>query len=150
MADMYGAICSNSFIVKDVAAFETWFDGYYFGDEVTVSVIDKESRELCFAGYAQYPSAYPRRYNTEADDYEEVEDLKQFASELAEYLEEGEVLSVVAGGHEKLRYVSFDQLIIAASYPDYPIYRIVSSDADHDSLIALVESHKRESDVSST
>ncbi len=107
MADMYGAVSSN----KNVEAFKAWFDGYHFGEDIELFV-NEETREISFAGYEQYPSACPRRYDEEAEDYEEVE-LEQFAIELAEYLEEGEIFSVVGGGNEKLRYVSYDQLIIA-------------------------------------
>jgi hypothetical protein len=139
MADMYGAVSSNCFVVKDIAAFKAWFDGYYFGDDIELFVRE-ETREISFAGYEQYPSSYPRKYDEETEDCEEVE-LKQFALELAEHLEEGEVLSVVAGGNEKLRYVSYDQLIIAKAYPEHPIYRIVTSDADHATLMGIVEAH---------
>jgi hypothetical protein len=133
MADMYGAVSSNNFTVKDVEAFEEWFDGYHFGEDVTLFKNEENLGTLSFAGYQQYPSAYPRQYDEEAEDYVEVE-LKQFAMELVEYLEEGEVFSVVGGGNEKLRYVSYDQLIIAKAYPEHPIYRIVTSEADHTTL----------------
>ncbi len=32
MADMYGALRSNEFKVKNVKAFQTWFEQYIFGD----------------------------------------------------------------------------------------------------------------------
>lgn len=139
MADMYGAVSSNCFIVKDAAAFKAWFDGYFFGDDIELFVRE-ETREISFAGHEQYPSSYPRLYEEESEDYVEVE-LEKFAIELAEYLEEGEVFSVVGGGNEKLRYVSYDQLIIAKAYPEHPIYRIVTSEADHATLIGVVEAH---------
>lgn len=140
MADMYGAVSSNAFTVKDVEAFKAWFDGYHFGHDVTLCVHHEELREVHFSGHEQYPSSYPRKYDEDTGDYEDME-LKQFALELAEHLEEGEVLSVVAGGNEKLRYVSYDQLIIAKAYPEHPIYRIVTSDADHATLMGIVEAH---------
>jgi hypothetical protein len=102
--------------------------------------LDEETREISFAGYEQYPSAYPRFYDEESEDYVEVK-IEKFAIELAEHLEEGEVFAVVGGGNEKLRYVSYDQLIIAKAYPEHPIYRIVTSDADHATLIRVVETH---------
>ena len=33
MSDMYGAVRSNEFTVKNVEAFRTWFDGYIFGEQ---------------------------------------------------------------------------------------------------------------------
>jgi hypothetical protein len=139
MADMYGAVSSNWFVVKDVEAFKSWFEKYYFGEDIELFV-HEETQEISFAGYEQYPSAYPRFYDEESEDYVEVE-LKQFALELAEHLEEGEVFALVGGGNEKLRYVSYDQLIIAKAYPEHPIYRIVTSEADHSTLMGIVEAH---------
>jgi hypothetical protein len=138
MADMYGAVSSNAFTVKDVESFKAWFEKYHFGHDVTLCVHHEELREVHFTGYEQYPSSYPRKYDEETEDYVEVE-LKQFALELVEYLEEGEVFAVVGGGNEKLRYVSYDQLIIAKAYPEHPIYRIVTSEADHSTLMGIVE-----------
>ena len=34
MADMYGAIRSNDFKVKDVTVFLEWFTGYLFGTQL--------------------------------------------------------------------------------------------------------------------
>lgn len=140
MADMYGTVCSNAFAVKDVEAFKTWFEKYHFGHNVTLCVHHEELREVHFSGYEQHPSAYPRIYDEETDDYVEVE-LKKFAIEMAEYLEEDEMLAVVGGGNEKLRYVSYDQMIIAKAYPEHPTYRIVTSEDDHATLMAIVKAH---------
>ena len=106
MADMYGAISSNTFTVKDVEKFKAWFEGYHFGDEVEL-FIREEERYVSFGSYEQYPSAHPRVMDS--DGFPEDADLKTFAEELCEHLESGEVFSVTAGGNEKLRYVSFSQ-----------------------------------------
>jgi len=134
MADMYGAVCSNVFTVKDVERFKEWFEAYRFGDQIELFVREAE-RRLSFGGYQQYPSAYPRRFD--GNDFIDV-DLEAFANELCEHLEPGEVFSVTAGGNEKLRYVSFDQLIIAQEYPKEPLYEHYSSDDGNDVLLKRV------------
>ncbi len=138
MADMYGAVSSNWFVVKDVEAFKAWFEKYHFGEDIELFPCEDNLRTLSFGGYEQYPSAHPRCYDEMEENYEDVE-LKQFALELAEHLEEGEVLSVVAGGNEKLRYVSYDQLIIVKAYAEHPVYRTVTSEENHATLIGIVE-----------
>jgi hypothetical protein len=132
MADMYGAICSNTFIVKDVEKFKAWFQGYHFGDEIEL-FIREEERHVSFGGEEQYPYAHPRRIDGEG--YTVDADLNAFAEELCEHLEPGEVFSVTAGGNEKLRYVSFDQLIIAQEHPKEPLYQYFSSDDGNDVLL---------------
>lgn len=131
MADMYGAICSNTFTVKDVEKFKAWFQGYHFGDEVELFIRD-EHRHVSFGSYEQYPSAHPRRWD--GDDLVDA-DLAAFAEELCEHLEPGEVFSVTSGGNEKLRYVSFDQLIIAQEHPTEPLYEYRSSEDGNDVLL---------------
>jgi hypothetical protein len=122
MADMYGAVRSNEFKVKDVAAFKTWFDGYHFGDEIDLWIensVHDSFATASFGGLEQYPTAYPRitAYDEDDEDVDiaEVEyaDLQTFADELRQHLLPGEVFQVVAGGNEKLRYVGFNELIIA-------------------------------------
>lgn len=132
MADMYGAISSNTFTVKDVEKFKAWFESYHFGDEVELFVRDEE-RHVSFGSYEQYPSAHPRKMDSEG--FPEDADLQVFADELCEHLEPGEVFSVTAGGNEKLRYVSFDQLIIAQEHPKEPLYEHYSSDDGNDVLL---------------
>lgn len=132
MADMYGAVCSNTFTVKDIDKFKAWFEGYHFGDEIEL-FIREEERHVSFGGYEQYPSAHPRRMDSEG--FPEDADLKDFAEELCDHLEPGEVFSVTAGGNEKLRYVSFDQLIIAQEHPTEPHFEHYSSDDGNDVLL---------------
>jgi hypothetical protein len=131
MADMYGAVRSNVFTVKDVEKFRAWFEGYHFGGEIELFNRGEE-RQVSFGGYEQYPSAHPRRFD--GDDLIDA-DLQAFAEELCEHLEPGEVFSVMAGGNEKLRYVSFDQLIIAQEHPKDPLYEHYSSDDGNDVLL---------------
>ena len=137
MADMYGAIRSNEFKVRDVASFLAWFTQFHFGYAIEVWA-DRETREVSFGGYEQYPTAYPRVLDGDGY-YEEVEDLTAYARAFAAHLEPGEVVNIVAGGHEKLRYVSFDQLLIAADHPDEFIYRQIGSHWDKDLCLKLIE-----------
>jgi hypothetical protein len=137
MADMYGAVRSNVFKVKDVETFKAWFDNYHFGYDIEIWVDSPEEPTVSFGGYEQYPSAHPRRFD-EADDLIDA-DLPAFAEELCRHLEEGEVFSVTAGGNEKLRYVSFDQLIIAQEHPKEPLYQHYSSSDGNDLLLARVK-----------
>ncbi|HTU23414.1 MAG TPA: hypothetical protein VMG10_35590, partial [Gemmataceae bacterium] len=64
MADMYGAVRSNVFTVKDVAKFKEWFAGYRFGAEIELFLNEAE-RHVSFGGYEQYPSAYPRQLDAD-------------------------------------------------------------------------------------
>ena len=137
MADMYGAVRSNIFKVKDVEKFKAWFATYHFGYEIELWVDDEEERTIGFGGYEQYPSAYPRVMDSE--DGPNDADLHAFAEQLCEHLQEGEVFAVTAGGNEKLRYVSFDQLIIAQQHPKEPLYERYSSDDANDVLLARVK-----------
>ena len=134
MADMYGTILSNTFTVKDVDKFKAWFSEYYFGYEIELFINEKE-RHVSFGSEEQYPSAYPRIRG--ADEVNDAE-LHCFSAELCEHLAEGEIFNVVAGGNEKLRYVSFTQLIIAQAHPDKPYYRCHSSDTDDEALLDMV------------
>ena len=135
MADMYGALCSNTFTVKDIEKFKTWFAGYYFGSEVELFIREGE-HHVSFGSYEQYPCAHPKLYDDDGDLNDA--DLETFARELCHHLEDGEVFTVLAGGNEKLRYVSFDQLIIAQEHPDKPYYEYFGSDDDDERLIKLV------------
>jgi|GEM_PF-4844520 len=135
MSDMYGTVCSNDFKVKDVKSFTEWFNQFYFGENIDISITESE-RQLIFGGDESYPSAYPRVI---ADDGEiEDVDLSDFATQLCQHLEEGEVFNVVAGGNEKLRYVAFSQLIIAQAHTDKPYFRESGSDSDKSVLLSLV------------
>jgi len=117
MSDMIGAVRSNTFKVKDVKAFTDWFnENVKFGEEVQLWPNSTDTG-MSFGGYEQYPNAYPRRYEgnveEDADSVEVVEwDLEEFATEIRKHLLPGEEFRVLAGGHEKLRYVSFTHLII--------------------------------------
>jgi len=137
MADMYGAVCSNVFTVKDVEKFKEWFEAYRFGDDIEPFIREKE-RHVSFGGYEQYPSAYPRRLD--ADGLPIDANLEAFAEQLCEHLDPGEVFSVTAGGNEKLRYVSFDQLIVAQEHPKEPLYEHYSSDDGNDVLLKRLRS----------
>lgn len=123
MADMYGAVRSSYFEVKDAAAFEKWFnENCYFGSEVTLwPDRDGETNVYAFGGYEQYPSAYPRipAEDEDAPDFDENTgydvgewELDAFAKAFHEHLAEGQNLVVVAAGNEKLRYVSAQRLTV--------------------------------------
>lgn len=137
MADMYGALRSNFFKVKDVEKFKEWFAKYHFGDDVEVWVENETERSVGFGSYGMYPFAHPRIRDEEEDELVDA-DLNVFAKELCEHLEAGEVFSVTSGGNEKLRYVSYDQLIIAQEHPDQPLYEYRSSQDDNDVLLKRV------------
>ena len=126
-AGRYGVISSNEFKVKDMVAFLTWFKQYHFGDRIQIWGVAE--RTVSFRGYEPNASAYPRQI-IEDDvygDHIESVDLATFAREFAEHLEPGEAVNIVAGSNEDSRYVSYDQLVIAADYPDRPVYREVCS-----------------------
>lgn len=148
MADMYGAVRSNEFKVKDVEAFKTWFDEYSFGDEI--EVWDEGENTVCFGGEEQYPSAYPMVIiydKSDPDDWviEETEeaDLQVFADELRQHLMPGEVFQVVAGGNEKLRYVGFAELIIAEDV-ESPSFQAYYSDDNNGNLRARMKGDSTE------
>jgi hypothetical protein len=142
MADMYGAVRSNDFTVKDVEKFKAWFETYHFGGDIEL-FISEEERCVSFGGYEQYPSAHPRRFDADGSPIDA--DLQTFAQELCGHLEPGEVFSVTAGGNEKLRYVSFDQLIIAQEHPKDPFYEHYSSDDGNDLLLKRLHGEKFDS-----
>ena len=135
MSDMYGAVLSNTFTVRDVAAFRAWFAEYHFGDDVELFV-DDNKRQVAFGGELQYPSAHPRVSDDDGDVNDA--DLSAFSAGLCAHLADGEVFTVVAGGNEKLRYVAFDHLVIAQAHPDKPYYRHYGSDAGKEALLKLV------------
>ena len=135
MSDMYGTVCSNDFKVKDVKAFTEWFNQFYFGDDIDISINEAE-HEISLSGAESYPSAYPRIIAAD-NEIEDVE-LSDFAVALCQHLEEDEVFNVVAGGNEKLHYVAFSQLIIAQAHPDKPYFSNHGSDSDKSVLLGLV------------
>lgn len=110
MADMYGAVRSNWFVVKDAAAFRDWFtESAYFGDEIELW---QEGERFAFGGYEQYPSAWPR-YQEDGDTHDY--DLEYFAELIRAHLAEGEEFRVMAAGAEKLRYVAANRLVVTHS-----------------------------------
>lgn len=108
MADMYGAIRSNWFSVKDPDAFRDWFEETcHFGYDVELWI---EDGRAAFGGYEQYPSAWPRYVeDDETHDY----DLEYFAELIRAHLADGEELRVLAAGNEKLRYVAASHLVVS-------------------------------------
>lgn len=158
MADMYGTVLSNDFKVKDVVAFKEWFKKYYFGDDTTIfeHVEPDGSGTISFGSDEQYPCGYPRVIvyaevpveELDLDDEDlypddivgdEIEDiveadLETFAEELRKHLIPNEIFYVVAGGSEKLRYVLFQELIIAEDIPDVIVWENHCSDDDNDKL----------------
>ena len=149
MADMYGAVRSNEFKVKDVPAFKAWFFRYSFGDDIRVwsdtrdamGGPDDHSGIIGFGGEEQYPNAYPMLKILDDDGHvEETEeaDLQVFADELRQHLVPGEVFQVLAGGAEKLRYVGFSELIIAEDVVE-PSFRTFYTDDDAGSLRARMK-----------
>jgi len=110
MADMYGAVRSNEFRVKDAQAFQDWFnENVLFGCEIQVWV---HGDTVSFGGYEQYPNAYPNAPAVDEDSYAEPWDLEEFAAAVREHLLPGESLRVLAAGHEKLRYVAATHLVV--------------------------------------
>ncbi len=158
MADMYGTVLSNDFKVRDVAAFKEWFKKYTFGEESEIwdKVEPDGSGTISFGSGEQYPQAYPRlpangmlsndeleALGLDDDDlypedvvreFDEEADLATFAEELRPHLMPGEIFYVVAGGAEKLRYVLFQELIIAEDISDVVIWENHCTDADQDFL----------------
>lgn len=121
MADMYGAVRSNYFQVKDPVAFKKFFgENCYFGSEI--QLWEDDCNQFAFGGYEQYPSAWPRYPADEEDQYWDGErewDLKEFAEEFRKHLAEGHTLEVVAAGNEKLRYVAAQRLRIGEAFEDF-------------------------------
>ena len=128
MSDMYGAVRSNWFKVKDPAEFRDWFEAnVWFGYEVELWIgRDPANPHLvAFGGYEQYPSAYPRRlFDVDDDDADEPDTwgLDEFAAEIRKRLQDGEEFRVLAAGNEKLRYVSATHLIITATKATFSEY----------------------------
>jgi hypothetical protein len=115
MADMYGAIRSSEFQVKDAEAFQKFFEeNCYFGGETNLWIVDEDTRTFAFGGYEQYPSAYPRLPFSEESPAEHVGEwgLAAFAKAFHEHLAEGHNLVVVAAGNEELRYVAAQRLTV--------------------------------------
>ena len=110
MADMYGAVRSNWFKVKDPSAFKKFFkEKCYFGGEIELFYQDPDI--FAFGGYEMYPSAYPRFPNDCDRDWEEWA-LTEFADEIRKHLCDGQEFRVLAAGDEKLRYVGVQHLVI--------------------------------------
>lgn len=120
MADMYGAIRSNWFKVKNVDKFTKWFNkSVVFGGDI--EVFDDQVGVVAFGGYEQYPNAYPMRPVKGGEDQEEW-DLEAFAKAVRKHLLPGEEFRVLAAGNEKLRYVAATHLIVThdkVTFNDY-------------------------------
>ena len=117
MADMYGAIRSNVFKVKDVEAFTQWFEANVrFGYEIEVW---GDAEGVAFGAHEQYPNAYPMTVPSEDDDENGEWDLEAFAVEVRKHLLPGEEFRVLAAGNEKLRYVAATHLIITHNKVDF-------------------------------
>ncbi len=154
MSDMYGAVRSNEFQVKNVEAFKTWFGNYIFGDatEFWVDKLnDDGSGTVSFGGEEQYPSAYPKFKKYDVDDglepnendyydIEDVHDLDGWADELKVHLADGEVFQVVAGGNEKMRYVAYSELLIAKDI-EKPVWINVYTDDSRDAMLKRMKMH---------
>lgn len=111
MADMYGAVRSNKFKVKDVEVFKEWFKkNVLFGCDIQVWVYSENT--VCFGGCEQYPNAYPNVPAVDEDSFVEPWDLEEFAEAVREHLLPGEELRVLAAGHKKLRYVGATYLVV--------------------------------------
>ena len=119
MADMYGAIRSNEFQVKDPKAFKVWFEANVkFGEDIEFWNDYQDPNTVSFGGHGQYPCAWPNQLSpiTEDDDYDlddEQWDLDELAEEVRKHLCEGQEMRVLAAGHEKLRYVAATHLVIS-------------------------------------
>ena len=109
MADMYGAVRSSYFKVKDPAAFRTWFtENCHFGGNIELWV---DSDSVSFGGYEQYPNAYPMKPYDDNGNQQEW-DLDEFATEVRKHLAQGAEFRVLAAGNEKLRYVAATHLVV--------------------------------------
>lgn len=111
MADMYGAVRSNQFRVRNTEAFKQWFEeNVLFGNDIQVWEHDEGT--MLFGGYEQYPNAWPNKPAVDDDSYAEHWDLEEFATAVREHLLPGEEFRVLAAGHEKLRYVGATHLTV--------------------------------------
>jgi hypothetical protein len=137
MADMYGALCSNHFKVKDPDAFKKWFDeSVRFGDDTQLYI----APELLFdandvtaepilgpvcctlKGHEMYPNAYPGRPQTDDDNDPVCWDLDEFAAIMRTHLLPDETFRLLAVGNEKLRYVQATHLIISHTKVEFNDY----------------------------
>jgi len=128
MSDMYGAVKSNIFRVKDADKFRVWFNEHVkFGDEIELFAGEVENT-FSFGGYEQYPNAWPRiPAGMDADDPEEVEwGAAAFAAAIRKHLAKGQTFQVVAAGHEKLRYCGAAAFIVPPT--GEPLYVTLYSD----------------------
>lgn len=125
MADMYGAVRSDWFCVKDPDKFRLFFDKYKFGSEIEIWQNKEDPSCFAFGGEEQYPSAFPQ---IETEDGFEDADLEQFCKEMQTHLKENERFVVVAAGNEKLRYVACNVLFVSNKGFDW--FSISSDSAD--------------------
>jgi hypothetical protein len=94
MANWYGLSRTNTFKVKDEAAFRAWAN--------TLSEVELfEDNKGCFGFYTTGDGQWPAcRYQEEGDVWSEMD----FAEELAAHLAKDEVAVLITVGHEKARY----------------------------------------------
>ena len=118
--DMYGSVVSNNFHVKDEGDFREWFEKYRFGDDISVERGEKSTREdglgteMCFSGFEQYPSAWPKTPGNNEGDIDEVEvDLENWVQEIREHLLPDEIVYVIACGAEGGRYAAAQELAVS-------------------------------------
>ena len=119
MSEMIGALLSSAFHVKSERAFRAWLETYYFGENLRFftapsSRDDRKGVRIGFGSEERYPLAYPRMNDAGPDHPEHSEaDLERFAAGLRAHLLPDEIVYVVAGGNEKLRYVGFTELAVS-------------------------------------
>lgn len=123
MADMYGAVRSNWFVVKDPDAFRQFFEEKCrFGEEIELFNYDSEPNLFAFGGYEQYPSAYPMMpYDEELGDTQ-AWNLDEFADAIRTHLADDQEFRVFAAGNEKLRYVAATHLIVTHKKVEFNDY----------------------------
>ena len=92
MANYYAASRTNTFRVRDPAAFRVW------AEKLGLEIIERADG----SGYALFPGESTDSGAFSSHDREEEVDL---AAQLAEHLAEGSVAVIVEAGAEKLRYV---------------------------------------------
>lgn len=137
MADMYGALCSNYFKVKDPDAFKKWFDkSVRFGDDTHLYIAPQllfDANDVTaeptlgpvrciLRGYEMYPNAFPGWPQTEDESDTDGWDLDAFAAIMRTHLLPDETFRLLAVGNEKLRYVQATHLIISHTKVEFNDY----------------------------
>ena len=96
MANYYSSARTNYFRVKNVDAFNAWFEEFTKGGAEAV----KDAGENTFAILFDQESGVPSSRQN-GDDFDEID----FMSELSEHLADDEVAILQESGAEKLRYI---------------------------------------------